>query len=159
MEVQNALDPHSYSTADYAVITRNKTSYEVWIGKSPWCRSPESDDVSLKDVKYDIIEGVLYIKGTQIYYYHFDKICTIILTFGSRLLFKINSNINANLVEPFVETDIYIKRWWRKNKKVRGVDLTNIDIKERLLLKKEDPREMALSNFKLVEVSMWNKNQ
>lgn len=155
MEVQNKLNNRAFdsqSSSPYAVITRNKTGHEVWISDSPYYRVPWSEDISLKNVKYKITEGILYINGMQIYHYNFPNLLDLIEIWGNRSLWTINHKYNDKLVEPFVETDIYIKRWWRKNKKVRGVDLTdkvNIDIW--YLSKEENECEIALSNFKLVE--------
>lgn len=152
MEVQNKLGYNSRSTANYAVIVRNKTGHEVWIGETPWHRVPWSEDISLKDVEYNIIEGVLYIKGTQIYYYNRPNLLSLIMTWGDRMLWTVHHNNNDKLVEPFVETDIYIKRWWRNNKKLRGIDTTGKEQPlEWYLSKEENECEVALSNFKLVE--------
>lgn len=151
MEVQKRLSMNSQSEAKYAVIVRNKTSNEVWLGDEPWHRLPWQEDISLKNVEYNIIEGVLYIKGTQIYYYNFPNILDRILTWGDRSLWTIFKKNNDKLVEPFVETDVYIKRWWWNNKKMRGIDLTDKKVYNWYLSKEENECEVALSNFKLVE--------
>lgn len=111
-------------------------------------------DISLRDVEYKIYEGVLYVHGTRIFHYHFREIFDLATTWSERFVYMIISEKkNLELETPFEPTDVYIKRWWWKPKKIRGIDLTNVhdDYYTWYKRKKEEPFEFAISNFKLIE--------
>jgi hypothetical protein len=154
MEIQKALAFNGISTAHYAVLFQDG---EFRIRTTPYPVLPWRDTISLKDVKYKVLEGTLYIQGTRIYYYNFENLLTLIDTWGPRSLFKITYkrdkpgedlyNNNDKLVEPFVEQDLVIHRWWWKNKIIKGVDLTNKEVLNWYLSKVEEPYEVAISNF------------
>lgn len=151
MEISQALDNNRRSTAKYAVIS----GMELTIREEPYYVIPNSswdDSISLKDVEYNIVEGVLYVKGTRIYHYCTSHLLDLINVWGKRCLFKIKHDRNNRLAEPLKEEDIVIKRWWRENKVVRGIDLTYKEVPTWHLLKEEYPYEIAISNFKLREI-------
>jgi hypothetical protein len=95
---------------------------------------------------------VLYIKGTQRFYYKFLEICQPIDIRDNRYLYKIDYKRNDMLVVPFVEQDLIIKRWWGKTETAKGIDLTGQKVTIWHLSKEEIPVELAMSNFTLKEL-------
>jgi hypothetical protein len=150
MEISTLLEKKRW-TADFAYL--NKENREFIIKKDPYPALPwQNSDISLKDVKYKIYEGVLYIKGTRIYYYNIPNLFLDFDSWGStEPYYEICKLNNDKLVTPFIETDIYVKRWLLPNKWVKGVDLRDPNILKWHLAKQEDPFEFAMSSFKLRE--------
>jgi hypothetical protein len=113
--------------------------------------SVKSEIISLKDVKYDITDGVLYIQGTQVHHNPINKIGKNItpdsifrevLTFTQEQL--------DSLENPPELTEIIIKRFPRK-KTVMGYEVIYSDIPI-FKYKQEDPFYAAISNFQMREL-------
>ena len=153
MEAQKKLSYSSRSNAKYALIYSGKYGNEIRTSnKHPWCRSDTSSEMSLKDVEYGVIDGILYIKGIQIYYCHIDNIFNVLTTWGDRTLCTINQKYNEKLLYPFIEEDIYIRRWWWKTKKIKGLNITNLNTTKWHLSKVETPCEITFNVFNLIEL-------
>lgn len=152
MEISKMLQSNPYHKANFAFL--DKETCEFLILKTPSHNLPWRElEISLKDVQYAIINGVLYIKGIRIYFYNFHNIFEVVTTWGSRLLYTIYEERNQKLENPFVAEHIHIKRWWWKNKPFKGFDFTNagLPIYQWFKIKREDPYEIAISSFKLIE--------
>jgi hypothetical protein len=152
MEISKMLQSNPSHKAKFAFL--DKETCEFLILKTPSRNLPWRNlEISLKDVQYAIINGVLYIKGIRIYYYDFDLIFDSVAFWGSRLLYKIHEERNQKLEHPHIANDIYIKKWWWKNKKLKGFDftVTGLPKDQWFKIKKEDPYEIALSSFKIIE--------
>ena len=153
MEIGKVLDDGAskvkFAYFDNEVKTFVISNREEFVG-SP--RFPQ--DISLKDVEYKIYEGVLYVHGTRIHHFHFNHIFDLATVWSEKFVYMIISEEkNSQLEHPFEVTDVYIKRWWWKPKKIRGIDLTDVneDYHKWYKRKKEEPFEFAISNFKLIE--------
>lgn len=150
MEISPLLEKTRWK-ADFARLDKNNN--EFIIRKDTYYVSLwESSNVSLRNVSYKIHEGVLYIKGTRIYFYDLPNLFLDYSSWKKEPYYKIFNENNDKLAIPFVETDIYIKKWWRINKWVKGVDLWGAKIPYWHIAKQEDPFEFAMSSFKLREI-------
>jgi hypothetical protein len=147
MEIKTALAFNGNSTAEYAVLFTNDSQSILRICEKPYPASPGGNKIALKQIRYKILEGTLFIRGTRIYHYDFEHLLYLINTWGPRSLWKIIHKHNDKLVVPFIEEDLVIHRWWWKNKIVKGVDLTDKEVLNWYLSKEEEPYEIATSNF------------
>ncbi len=153
MEISKALEYNQASKVKYAFIDGDTNVMKVSNDKEFHSSSRYPNDVSLRDVEYVIIEGSLFIRGTRIFHYHFTQLFDLVTIWGERSVYELKSDErNSELETPFEEMDIYIKKWWGK-KKIRGIDFTGIldEFMGWYKLKKEEPFECAISNFKLLE--------
>lgn len=153
MKIKKTL-AHVDSSSMNAVIETYKGLTEIKIGKRTDCVLASSNwdkRIALKDITYDIVDGVFYISGTRYFYFSFDDIFKPIYLWGRRSLYTIDETVNSKLVEPFVEEDLIIHRWWWKNKKIKGIDFTDKEIPSYYLIKFNSPYSVAISNFKLIE--------
>lgn len=108
----------------------------------------ESINYAIKDVEYSIVDGILYIRAKRMEYYYFGQFMEDIDIWSSRSICVItNESRNQELELPIVPTEIIIKRWWRKNKKIMGIENPERWHK----IKEEKEFEVALSNFIVVE--------
>lgn len=152
MEITKVLQYYPSTKSEFAFL--DKEIYQFTIIDTPSANLPwRSLEVSLKNVTYAIVDAVLYIKGTRIYYYEFHHIFHRAVVYGNRLVYTLNEDRNKNLETPFTPGDVYIKRWWRKNKKIQGFDFTQTGLPDDkwFKLKLEEPYEIAISSFKLIE--------
>ena len=149
MKISEAIVSGNPQHAGYAVL--NEKTGEFRILTSPFKDRKWGDRISLKDVYYTIIEGVLYIKGVRLYYYDFRELFDRVDLWNfTHHLFTINESINSDLETPIVASDVYIKRWWRNNKKIKGIDLTQQEFDnypDYFKSKDEIPCEYAISSF------------
>jgi len=133
--------------AKFAAFSKNDNS--LIIRKTPYC-SDYYD--SLKDVNYEIKEGVLYISGIKISFRHVNDFHHIENLLNNRTIleYEENKHLFDLLENPPVISEIIIHRWWRNNKKIMGYEYKEGDanwFKE----KEEVPFNVAVSNFKLIE--------
>ncbi len=112
--------------------------------------SNREDRISLKDGKYRIEGGVLYIKATRIYFGYLPDYCENQEVWSGRALYWPNERFLASLENPPEVKEVIIKRWWRNNFKFLGIELS-VDDKRWYKFKEEHPFEMAISNFVLNE--------
>jgi hypothetical protein len=154
MEIEKALSYNSHSEAKYASLHTHKGLSIFRTRTEPYCVSNSGwdDTIALKDVKYIVLEGVLYIKGTVIFHYMLGRVLVPV----KGLIWRINHEINDKLVVPLKgEEDIIIRKFLFFKKTIKGIDLNKADMKQFtpwLLSKEEHPYEIALSNFQLIEV-------
>lgn len=113
--------------------------------------SSTSDTISLKDVKYRLEGGILYIQATQIFHENLSRFATYYETFFSCKNIYIIGERQLELLEnPPEIKEVVIKRWWRNNLKLQAYEHPE-EASGWFKLKEEHPFEAALSNFKLRE--------
>lgn len=160
MEVRKALalfDTHS--TAKYALVYANDNGrILVKVLDEPYKVSGlgYDDTIALKDVQYRIMDGVLFLRGTKIIHYTLSQIVEIVTPWGKRNVWKIsNHERNDNLVEPFKETDVVLRKWIFFKKTIKAIDMDDISNVRKLqgwyLSKEEELYEAAFANFTLRE--------
>ena len=164
MEIEKKLSYNSRSTAEYVSLSTYKGCTTFKILKEPYYISPNdrwNDTISLKDVEYNIVDGVLFVKGTRIFHHTLGRILGDLITKrNKRSIWKVNDNINNQLVEPFVKEDIVIRKFFFFRKTIKAFDLNRMlskdvvlldEIKTHYLCKFQPQYEVALSNFELIE--------
>ena len=113
--------------------------------------SYSSDMIALKDVKYRLEGGILYIQATQIFHENLSRFATYYETFWScRNIYLIEERQLELLENPPEIKEVVIKRWWRNNLKFQAYEHLE-EVSYWFKLKEERPFEAALSNFKLRE--------
>lgn len=113
--------------------------------------SSTSDIIALKDVKYRLEGGILYIQATQIFHETLSRFATYYPTFfGCRNIYIIGERQLELLENPPEIKEVIIKRWWRNNLKLQAYEHPE-ELSYWFKLKEEHPFEAALSNFKLRE--------
>lgn len=156
MKIENALSNFNRWNAKFASLHTYEGNTTVKILDAPCYVSGRGWDntIALKDVEYNVLDGILYIKGTRIYHYKLGTILEPVTLWSKRQVWKINHKYNDKLVEPFIETDVVIPKWLIFKKTIKGIDFekTNLkELKEWYLSKEEFQYEVALSNFTLKE--------
>lgn len=159
MEITKALDHNSRSETKYATLHTCQGVTTFKIRKQLYQVSPRGwdDTIALKDVEYNIIEGVLFLKGTKVYHYSITSILGDLLTScGKRSIWKLNDEINNRLAVPFEKEEFVIRKFFFFKKRVMAFNLEKITSNEGkvdtwYLSKDEYPYEIALSNFELIE--------
>jgi hypothetical protein len=135
---------------NYAAI--DKRDNQFYVLNKPF-KGGESNFVCLKDTRYMIKEGVLYIQGTQLFYLHYTQFLEKLELWSLRDIYIVDNEYNYNLLEePPKISEITIHRWWRNNKKFHGIEVVNgEDFPHWYKLKREEPFEYAMSSFILEE--------
>ena len=121
--------------------------------------SSTSDTIALKDVKYRLEGGILYIQATQIFHENLSRFATYYETFWAyRNIYIIGERQLELLENPPEIKEVVIKRWWRNNLKFQAYEAPE-DASNWFKLKEERSFEVALSNFKLREDgNAWSIN-
>jgi hypothetical protein len=138
----------SLVNSKYAVL--DLTDSEFSILSLPYKSLKGSKHISLIDVFYKIQDGILYIRGTQIYWDNLWNIGTHIELWGTRSMYEIPQETLDLLENPPLVEDLFIKRWWRNNLKVRALLVTE-DTPHWYKYKEENLFEIAISGFKILE--------
>jgi hypothetical protein len=151
MEICNALSYNKPSKASYGLIHDGL----VLILNDPpdYVTIEDTGRIALRNVKYLINDGILYIKGIRIYYCHISEILKPIKHVGNNKFYTILEENNSLIENPFWSQNLSIKKWWGIKKVIKGVDLTGLshDIDSNYKLKQESPYQCAMSYFKLIE--------
>ncbi len=111
------------------------------------------DLISLKDGKYKIINGVLYIKAIRVFWKYLPDYLEKYDTWSCRSIYIPRKNFMESVENPPEIKTVIIKRWWRNNKKIQAIELSDSDpnwykVKEECLF------EIAIGNFRLNESNL-----
>jgi len=129
------------------------TDGKLRILEEPSQASVRSDSKSLKDGKYRVIDGVLYIQATRLYYEYVPHFAETIQNWGGREIYCIDQEQLDALENPPVLKEVIIHRWWRNNKKFLAYEIPFSPISQEMRDKKwfkckmETPFEYAGSKF------------
>lgn len=151
MIVENVLnEPRSslsFGTFKYAFL---KDSKKLVLRDNPFAAEKRSDIISLENGNYKIENGVLYIKATRTIWRYLPEYCLDLTLWSGRVIYFPSERFIAAIENPPIIKEIIIKRWWRKNKKIQGVELSESDPTWYKEIQTYD-YEIAISDFKVVE--------
>jgi hypothetical protein len=128
------------------------TNGKLRILEEPLQSSVRSDSISLKDGKYRVIDGVLYIEATRLYYEYVPHFAEKVENWGIRDIYLIDQEQLDALENPPTLTEVIIHRWWRNNKKILAYEIPFSPAQETtdkkwFKCKLETPFEYAGSKF------------
>jgi hypothetical protein len=138
---------------DYAFLNDR---CELALKNDPVICDERDDFISLKDGKYRIENGILYIKAKRIFWKKISRYCEEVDVFGLRKIYLPNESFQENVENPPRVETVIIKRWWRNNKKIQAIELFENDpiwYKQ----KQEAIFEIAIENFRLNESAVANE--
>lgn len=145
------------SHASYATLSNGR----LVVSRNP---IPTNDKICLKDVTYEIIEGVLYIKATEIEYYHISDLARdifpdlFIASKNHAWVIKDKYKNKKHLFEEFPEEkEVRIPRLLMRDKVVMAYEISddNANSKVWFKLKKEKSLVRAISDFHLIEDKLF----
>lgn len=123
---------------------------ELILRTIPAFAGQRDDLISLKNGVYRIEEGVLYIKATRIYFGYLPDYCEKEDVWSPRAIYWPDEKFLLSLENPPKVKEVIIKRWWRNNKKIQAIELSEDDPRW-YKAKTEHEFEIAISNFVLNE--------
>lgn len=138
---------------EFAVL---KDRCELIPREDPFACDKRDDIISLEEGKYRIEDGILFIKAKRVYWKYLPDYCEKIDVWSCRQIYLPNKSFQENTENPPEVKEVVIKRWWRNNKKIQGIEL-----------KPDDPTwykqkgftlfEIAIDNFRLNESNLAKK--
>ncbi len=148
--IANHIKGNLYATSGDFQFALLKDRCELILRNDPAICSQRDDLISLKDGKYRIEGGVLYIKATRIYFGYLPDYCEKEDVWSPRAIYWPDEKFLLSLENPPEVKEVIIKRWWRNNKKIQAIELSEDDPRW-YKAKVEHPFEMAIENFRLNE--------
>jgi hypothetical protein len=156
MIISNTLHPAvKTDEVEFASIVKHPDGNIVinTLNRAYKCEYNDNDKISLKDVKYAIKDGVLYIEGIRLSFTHIGEYTDFVNYFGDKCIRKVSQDINWGVFEnpPLVKT-VKAKRllFWGYKTFKNCIELNDNDSRW-FKLKAEKPFYMAASNFRLYE--------
>lgn len=116
----------------------------------------EDDSISLKNGKYRLEDGVLFIKATRIYWKYLPYYCEREDCWSTKDIFILKDEFLESLETPPQAKIKVIKRWWRKDIKIKIIEFKEDDPRW-YKAKEEFPFEIAIHNFRLNESNLAKK--
>jgi len=151
--IANHIKGNLYATSGDFEFAFLKDRCELILRNDPAVCSQRDDLISLKDGKYRIEGGVLYIKATRIYFGYLPNYCEKEDVWSPRAIYWPDEKFLLSLENPPEVKEVIIKRWWRNNKKIQAIELSEDDPRW-YKAKVEHPFEMAIENFRLNESNL-----
>jgi hypothetical protein len=160
--ISNTINGQGDKDGAFEFASLDESNGHLYIRNTPLVASGRSNSLSLKNGVYRIIEGVLYIKATQLFYETVDHFAEKLdkWSLASYIYLMDQEQLDA-LENPPVLKDIRIKHWLKKDEWIRGYEIPycgaysprtrEVEDMKWFKCKLENPFECALSNFILRE--------
>lgn len=151
MIVKNAISSQGDLSGVFKFASLKNGKLEIL--EEPSQASVRSDSISLKDGKYRVIDGVLYIQATRLYYDYVPHFAEQVDVWSGREIYCIDQEQLDVLENPPLLKEVIIHRWWRNNKKFLAYEIPFSSISQEMRdnkwfkCKMETPFEYAGSKF------------